>query len=71
MDAISENGGLRTDEERELEDVYTGYTYFKEGDILLAKITPCFENGKAAIATGLTNETGFGTTELHVLRPEK
>ena len=70
MDAVSENGGLRTDEDRELDDVYTGYTYFKEGDIVIAKITPCFENGKASIATGLTNGTGFGTTELHVLRPD-
>jgi len=70
MDAVSENGGLRLDEEREIEDVYTGYTYFKDGDVVLAKITPCFENGKASIATGLTNQTGFGTTELHVLRPK-
>ena len=40
-----------------------------ENDILIAKITPCFENGKGAIARGLKNGVGFGTTEFHVLRP--
>lgn len=51
-----------------IEDVYSGYTYFKENDIVLAKVTPCFENGNLAVARGLTNKIGFGTTELHVLR---
>jgi len=46
-----------------------GYTYFRDGDVLVAKITPCFENGKGALASGLASEMGFGTTELHVLRP--
>lgn len=46
-----------------------GYTYFSEGDVLFAKITPCMENGKSAIARNLRNGIGFGTTELHVLRP--
>ncbi len=45
-----------------------GYTYFRDGDIVIAKITPCFENGKGALAAGLTNGIAFGTTELHVLR---
>ena len=69
MDAIGELGGLRLDGSRELADVYNGYTYFAEGDVCIAKITPCFENGKGAIAEGLTNGIAFGTTELHVLRP--
>lgn len=69
MEAIGEYGGLRLDEVRSLEDVYTGYTYFRDGDVCIAKITPCFENGKGALAHGLTNGIGFGTTELHVLRP--
>ncbi len=69
MDAVGEYGGLRLVEVRELQEVYNGYTYFADGDLCIAKITPCFENGKGAIAEGLTNGVGFGTTELHVLRP--
>ena len=69
MDAIGEYGGLNLDDVRELEDVYDGYTYFADGDLCVAKITPCFENGKGALAEGLTNGVGFGTTELHVVRP--
>jgi type I restriction enzyme M protein len=55
-------------ESRLLKDVYKGYTYFKNEDVLLAKVTPCFENGKSGIAKILTNGIGFGTTELIVLR---
>lgn len=69
MDAVGEYGGMRLDENRELADVYEGYTYFADGDLCIAKITPCFENGKGALAEGLTNGVGFGTTELHVVRP--
>ena len=71
MDAVGEYGGMNLDEVRELEDVYNGYTYFADGDLCVAKITPCFENGKGALAEGLTNGVGFGTTELHVIRPEE
>lgn len=52
-----------------LNEVYTGYTYFKENDVLLAKVTPCFENGKAGIAKNLVNEIGFGSSEYYVFRP--
>lgn len=45
-----------------------GYTNFRENDVLVAKITPCMENGKCALAKGLTNELGLGSTEFHVLR---
>ncbi len=69
MDAVGEYGGLNLDDVRELADVYDGYSYISDGDICIAKITPCFENGKGAIAEGLTNRVGFGTTELHVVRP--
>jgi len=69
MDAVGEYGGLRLDQTRSLADVATGYTYFRDGDVLVAKITPCFENGKGSVAEGLTNGLGFGTTEIHVLRP--
>lgn len=47
------------------------YTYFAEGDVLFAKVTPCMENGKIAIAKGLKNQIGFGSSEFHVLRPSK
>ncbi|MHB9291954.1 hypothetical protein Holit_01042 [Hollandina sp. SP2] len=57
-----------TKEERVLKDVFTGFTYFKDGDVLLAKITPCFENGKAGIARNLKNGIGFGSTEYIVIR---
>ena len=55
-------------ENRKLTEVLSGFTYFKDNDILLAKITPCFENGKAAIARNLTNGIGFGSTEYIVIR---
>ncbi|MFN8011316.1 MAG: restriction endonuclease subunit S [Holophagaceae bacterium] len=56
---------------RPLGQVRTGFTHFAEGDVLFAKITPCMENGKGAVAVGLMNGLGCGTTELHVLRPTK
>lgn len=56
-------------EERPYGEVRKGFTHFQEGDVLFAKITPCMENGKGAVATGLRNGIGCGTTELHVLRP--
>ncbi len=68
MEAIGEHGTLDLSDTRELGDVYDGYTYFADGDVCLAKITPCFENGKGALAEGLKNGIGFGTTELHVIR---
>ena len=52
-----------------LSKVGSSYTYFADGDVLLAKITPCFENGKLGIAQGLENGVGFGSSEFFVLRP--
>ncbi len=52
-----------------LADVTGSYTYFAENDVLLAKITPCFENGKLGIAAGLENGIGFGSSEYIVFRP--
>ncbi|MEW6724487.1 MAG: restriction endonuclease subunit S [Bacillota bacterium] len=70
MTAVDDQAGtIVTPEVRPFEQVRQGYTYFEEGDVLLAKITPCMENGKAAIARGLLNGFGFGSTEFHVLRP--
>ena len=56
------------DEERLIDDVYDGYTYFKNEDILMAKVTPCFENKNIAVAKELVNQIGFGSTEIFVLR---
>lgn len=61
-------GILNMEQTRELSSVSEGYTYFRDGDVLVAKITPCFENGKGAISEGLLSGIGFGTTELHVIR---
>lgn len=71
MDAVGEYGGIRLSEEKELSEIGSGYTYFCDDDVVVAKITPCFENGKSALANGLTNKTAFGTTELHVLRADR
>jgi len=68
MECIGEDGTLFLRETRIAEAVVEGYTYFRNGDVLVAKITSCFENGKGALCEGLVNGAGFGTTELHVLR---
>jgi type I restriction enzyme S subunit len=68
MDAVGVGGGLNLEQSRILADVSGGYTEFQDGDVVVAKITPCFENGKAALAHGLLNGAAYGTTELHVLR---
>ena len=57
-------------EERPFEKVSGSYTYFADGDVLLAKITPCFENGKLGIARNLINGVGFGSSEFIVFRPK-
>lgn len=55
---------------KKISEVYKGYTYFADGDIILAKVTPCFENGKAGLAKDLVNGIGFGSSEYHILRPK-
>ena len=71
MANVSEEGKLSLVEERTIDQVWSGFTYFQEDDVVFAKITPCMENGKGAIMRGLKNKIGFGTTEFHVLRPNK
>jgi len=56
-------------EKRPFGEVRKGFTYFEEGDVIFAKITPCMQNGKSAIARGLENGVGLGSTEFHVIRP--
>ncbi|MEZ7503119.1 restriction endonuclease subunit S [Psychrobacter sp. Arc29] len=61
--------GVHDSESRPWSEIKKGYTHFANGDIAIAKITPCFENSKAAIFRNLENGIGAGTTELHVARP--
>lgn len=68
MANVSEAGKIIGGSIRPYQDVKTGYTSFEDGDVLVAKITPCFENGKGALVHGLKNGCGFGSTEFHVLR---
>jgi type I restriction enzyme, S subunit len=63
-----EEGIIKINQVRRLGEVRKGYTYFRENDVIFAKITPCMENGKSALALSLKNKIGFGSTEFHVLR---
>ena len=67
VEALS--GGIDVATVRKYAEVKKGYAHFRDGDILFAKVTPCMENGKMAIARKLVNGVGFGSTEFHVLRP--
>src|SRR5437773_9322421 len=70
MPAIGEGGvGIVRPEVRPYRELRKGYTSFLEGDVLFAKITPCMQNAKHAVARDLTDGIGFGSTEFHVLRP--
>jgi type I restriction enzyme S subunit len=71
MEAVGDDGTLVLDRTRAVAEVSQGYTYFEDGDVSIAKITPCFGNGKGAVMDGLVGGAGFGTTELIVLRPEE
>ena len=71
MDAVNAiEGKADTQRTRPYEELNRGYTYFVEGDVLFAKITPCMQNGKHFIASGLLGGIGFASTEFHVLRPD-
>lgn len=69
MEAIGERGDLALSLTRPRKDVQSGYSRFRDGDVVIAKITPCFENGKGALIRKTVTGIGFGTTELHVLTP--
>lgn len=69
MEAVSSvSGAIEGSENRPFSEVSSGYTPFAEGDVIWAKITPCMQNGKSALAAKLTNGVGFGSTEFHVVR---
>lgn len=65
-----ESGRFEPLGDRKVADVRKGYTPFRDGDVIFAKVTPCMENGKTAVLKGLTNGVGFGSTEFFALRPK-
>ena len=69
MSSVSEEGKINKYIIKRKNDIGKGYTNFKKGDILVAKITPCFENNKRAFLNDMPTEYGFGSTEFHVIRP--
>lgn len=68
MEAVGQDGVASVGGTRRLGDVLSGYSSFEEGDVVFAKVTPCFENGKGGLMDELKNGAGFGSTELTVLR---
>jgi len=68
MENISSDGKIDCSEKRKLKDIKNGFSSFAKNDVVVAKITPCFENGKGACLDNLETDIGFGTTELIVLR---
>lgn len=71
MSDVDDSGHIIAQHKMDIHQIKSGLTPFERGDILVAKITPCFENGKGANTKTLQTETGFGSTEFHVLRNEK
>ncbi|WP_342804978.1 restriction endonuclease subunit S [Alteromonas sp. M12] len=71
MQDVSESAQLTSPKNRIYEQVKTGFTYFEKNDVLVAKITPCFENGKGCYTHEINTEVGFGSTEFHVLRAKE
>lgn len=71
MEKVSEYGEIDCSILKPVSELKNGFTYFEKGDIIIAKITPCFENGKGALLENLITELGFGSTEFHTLRPNK
>ena len=68
MEKVSSNGSIDCNLKKTLREVKQGFTGFQRNDIILAKITPCFENGKGAFLDKLETDIGYGSTEFHVLR---
>jgi len=68
MEDVSNDGKILNLQKRKLQDVKTGFTFFQNNDVIIAKITPCMENGKGALIENMKNNIGFGSTEFFVLR---
>jgi type I restriction enzyme S subunit len=71
MDEFKEDGHFNALSSKPLSEIGPGYSFFQDGDVAFAKVTPCFENGKGAVLRNLINGVGFGSTELIVARPRK
>jgi len=71
MEKVSSNGDIDCEILKPIRELKQGFTAFKKNDVILAKITPCFENGKGALLDKLETEIGYGSTEFHVLRASK
>lgn len=71
MENVSETGKIDCSIKKRIADVRTGFSSFAKGDVVVAKITPCFENGKGACLDDLDTDIGFGTTEFINLRPSE
>lgn len=71
MEKVSEEGDVNSEFKKPINELWNGLTYFRENDIIVAKITPCFENGKGAILRNLGSKIGFGSTEFHVIHPRE
>ena len=71
MESVSENGQIDNSEKRPVSELWEGFTYFQKNDVIIAKITPCFENGKGAWLNNLESDFGFGSTEFHTVRGHK
>lgn len=71
MEKVTIDGHIDCSIKQPYKDVCLGFSYFKRGDVVVAKITPCFENGKGAFLEDLETEYGFGTTEFITIRPSK
>ncbi|QCQ22123.1 restriction endonuclease subunit S [Desulfoglaeba alkanexedens] len=69
MEHVGSDGRFDASEVRPVSDLWNGFTFFRRGDVIVAKITPCFENGKGACLQNLPTSVGFGPTEFHVIRP--
>jgi type I restriction enzyme S subunit len=69
MDEFKEDGQFNALSSKPLSEIGSGYSFFQNGDVAFAKVTPCFENGKGAVLRNLINGVGFGSTELIVARP--
>src|SRR5580693_9437506 len=68
MERVGANGGVDSSQAKPASALWNGLTYFRRGDVIVAKITPCFENGKGACLQSLPTDIGFGSTEFFVLR---
>ncbi|WP_096023606.1 restriction endonuclease subunit S [Campylobacter lanienae] len=71
MASVEAETNIFTESKSKFSKVKKGYTKFRDNDILFAKITPCMENGKICIVNNLKFGIGFGSTEFHVIRPNK